>query len=67
MKITIENYGKKMSVETENEDTSIDDYISIFYGLLVTATFSPSGIIEGFKEFAETYYDETFNKTNDEV
>lgn len=57
MKITIENYGKKMSVETENEDVCIDEYISIFYGLLVTATFNPSGIIEGFKEFVEEHND----------
>jgi len=57
MKITIENYGKKMSVETENEDVCIDEYISIFYGLLVTATFNPAGIIEGFKEFVEEHND----------
>jgi hypothetical protein len=53
MKITIENYGKKMSVEIDHEDVSIEEYIDIFYGLLVTATFSPLTIINGFKEFLE--------------
>jgi hypothetical protein len=53
MKITIENYGKKMSVETDHEDVSIEECIDIFYGLLVTATFSPLTIINGFKEFLE--------------
>ena len=53
MKITIENYGKKMSVETDHEDVSIEEYIDIFYGLLVTATFSPDTVLNGFREFVE--------------
>jgi hypothetical protein len=53
MKITIENYGKKMSVETDHEDVSIEEYMDIFYGLLVTATFSPETVLNGFKEFIE--------------
>lgn len=53
MKITIENYGKKMSVETNYEDASINEYIEIFYGLLISATFDQSIIISGFKEFIE--------------
>jgi uncharacterized alkaline shock family protein YloU len=53
MKITIENYGKKMSVETDHEDLGIDEYIDIFYGLLVSVTFNESTIINGFKEFIE--------------
>ena len=54
MKITIENYGKKMSVETDHEDLSVDEYIDIFYGLLVSVTFNESTIINGFKEFIES-------------
>ena len=53
MKITIENYGKKMSVETDHEDVSIEEYMDIFYGLLVTATFSPDTVLNGFREFVE--------------
>ena len=53
MKITIENYGKKMSVETDHEDVSIEEYMDIFYGLLVTATFSPNTVLNGFKDFIE--------------
>jgi hypothetical protein len=53
MKITIENYGKKMSVETNYEDASVNEYIEIFYGLLISATFDQSTIINGFKEFIE--------------
>ena len=53
MKITIENYGKKMSVETDHEDVSMDEYIDIFYGLLISATFHPDTILNGFKDFIE--------------
>lgn len=54
MKITIENYDKKMSVEINHEDVGIDEYINIFYGLLVSVTFNESTIINGFKEFIES-------------
>ena len=54
MKITIENYDKKMSVETDREDLGIDEYIDIFYGLLVSVTFTESTIINGFKDFIES-------------
>ena len=59
MKITIENYGKKMSFETDYEDVSINEYIDIFYGLLISATFSPETVLNGFKEFIEEK-DETY-------
>ena len=53
MKITIENYGKKMSVETDHEDADIEEYLDIIFGLLVTATFNPQTILNGFKDFIE--------------
>ena len=53
MKITIENYGKKMSVETDHEDVSMDEYMDMIFGLLVTATFHPQTVIDGFRSFVE--------------
>ncbi len=53
MKITIENYGKIISIETTNEDVGIDEYVDYFYGLLVSVGFNPSTIINGFKDFIE--------------
>jgi hypothetical protein len=47
MKMTIENYGKKMSTKTDNDDHDI------FYGLLISMTFSSTTILNGFKEFIE--------------
>ena len=54
MKITIENYGKKISVETDHDDLGLDEYIDIFYSLLVSITFNESTIINGFKDFIES-------------
>jgi hypothetical protein len=53
MKMTIENYGKKMSTKTDNDDQDINECIYIFYGLLVGMTFSYTTILNGFKEFIE--------------
>lgn len=53
MKIEITSYGKKMSVETESDDHTLDEILEIIYGMLVITTYSPSSIIRAFREFAE--------------
>jgi len=53
MKITIENYGRTHSTEINGDDLSIDEYIDIFYALLIAVTFHHDTIINGFKEFVE--------------
>ena len=40
MKIQIENYGYKYIVETEHNDVALDEYLQLFKGLMITATFS---------------------------
>jgi hypothetical protein len=40
MKIQIENYGYKYIVETEHNDVTLDEYLQLFKGLMITATFS---------------------------
>ena len=40
MKITIECYGKKFSVETQNDDLDISEYLEIYYGMLIQLTFN---------------------------
>ena len=40
MKITIESYGKKYSVETQNDDLDINEYLEIYYGMLIQLTFN---------------------------
>lgn len=44
VKITLEMYGNKYSVETDNSDALADGLIELFTRLLVVAGFSPSVI-----------------------
>jgi len=48
MKLTLESYSKKYSIETDNDDLLIDDYIEHFTNLLLCAGFARESIIECF-------------------
>ena len=53
MKITVEAYGKKFSVETQNDDLDINEYLEIYYGLLIQLTFNSEVIKHGLLELAD--------------
>jgi hypothetical protein len=53
MKITIESYGKKFSVETQNDDLDINEYLEIYYGLLIQLTFNSEVIKNGLMELTD--------------
>ena len=53
MKITIESYGKKFSVETQNDDLDISEYLEIYYGMLIQLTFNSETIRSGLIELAD--------------
>lgn len=53
MKITIENYGKKFSVETQNDDLDINEYLEIYYGMLIQLTFNSETIKNGLMELTD--------------
>jgi hypothetical protein len=53
MKISIESYGKKYIVETDNEDVGIDEYADHFFGLLTLVGFHKDTILDGLKAFIE--------------
>jgi hypothetical protein len=48
MKITLEAHGKKIHVETSNDDVCITEMISILKGLLVQADFHPCTVDDVF-------------------
>ena len=50
MKITIEQYGNKYSVERKEDDLDIDEVKDILKGLLVSAGFHIDNVKEIFKE-----------------
>jgi hypothetical protein len=53
MKLTLESYGKKYSVETDYEDVTLTEYLDFFKGLLLQATFLESTVNQGIIEMAE--------------
>lgn len=53
MKITIECYGNKHSVETQSDDLTIDEHLQIIYGLLIQLTFNSECIKHGLLDLAE--------------
>ena len=53
MKLELTTYGKKISLETQNEDVSIDEYFDAFKGLLITSGWSEQTINDYIIELAE--------------
>jgi hypothetical protein len=53
MKLQLEVYRKKYTVETDYDDLNINEYLDLFKGLLLQATFSESAINEAIIEMAE--------------
>jgi hypothetical protein len=53
MKITVEAYGKKFSVETQNDDLDISEYLEIYYGMLIQLTFNSEVIKNGLMELTD--------------
>jgi uncharacterized membrane protein len=51
MKILIENYGKKYTIEVDHDDLSIVEYVDIINSMLLSIGFHQDTITEGFKEF----------------
>jgi hypothetical protein len=51
MKLQLEAYGKKYTVETLYDDVSIDEYLDFFRNLLVQATFPQSTVDDAIIEF----------------
>jgi hypothetical protein len=62
MKLTLESYGKKYSVETVYEDVNITEYLDFFKGLLLQVTFTESTIHEGIVEMADEFRNEDENR-----
>ena len=53
MEMTIKSYGKKMSVETDHEDLSIEEYTDIINTFLLGIGFHQDTILDGLKEFIQ--------------
>lgn len=55
MKLQLTTYGKTITIETEHNDVSLEDYFEVFEGLLVQATFDQRSVREFIIELGEHY------------
>lgn len=53
MKLQLENYGYKYIVETEYDDVTLDEYLQLFKGLLIQATFNEQQFKRAILELAD--------------
>lgn len=53
MKLQIENYGYTYTVETEYNDVTLDEYLQLFKGLMLQATFNEEQFNNAILELAE--------------
>jgi len=53
MKLQLENYGYKYIIETEHDDVDLDEYLKLFKGLLIQATFNEQQFKRAILELAD--------------
>jgi hypothetical protein len=61
MKIQLENYGYKYTIETTHNDICLDEYLNLFKGLMIQATFSEQQFKKAILEMAEEINDNGSN------
>lgn len=59
MKLQLEAYKKKYTVETENDDLDIFEYLELFKGLLINSGFESKTVDEAIIELADSLKDES--------
>ena len=57
MKLQLEAYKKKYTIETENDDLDIFEYLDIFKGLLISSGFESNTVDSAIVELADTLKD----------
>ena len=57
MKLQLEAYKKKYTIETENDDLDIFEYLDMFKGLLISSGFESNTVDRAIVELADTLKD----------
>ena len=60
MKLELENYKTKYTVEKDHEDVSIEDYLDIFIGLLTQAGWHRKTIDDAIIELSESLKEDNY-------
>ena len=58
MKLQLENHNYKYTVETEYNDVDLDEYLQLFKGLLIQATFNEEQFKRAILELADELKEE---------
>ena len=58
MKLQLENHNYKYTVETEYNDVDLDEYLKLFKGLLIQATFNEEQFKRAILELADELKEE---------
>ena len=58
MKLQLENYGYKYTVESTHDDLEVDEYLQLLKGLLITATFTENQFNKAILELTEELKEE---------
>ena len=66
-KLTLENYDKTISWETPYNDVTMEELLFAFYGLCVSATWTPITVLESMQTFAEEHLSLYKNSNNNEI
>jgi len=51
--LSLENYGNKITWETDHSDVTLTELFDAFRGLLVGITFTDNQVLEGMRDYAE--------------
>jgi hypothetical protein len=54
-RLTLEHYGKRISIEQDHSDLHAVELVQVFYRLALAAEWQPKNIIEAFREVADEY------------
>lgn len=54
-RLTLEHYGKRVSIEQDHSDLHAVELVQVFYRLALAAEWQPKSIIEAFREVADEY------------
>jgi hypothetical protein len=54
-RLTLEHYGKRISIEHDRCDLHAVELVQVFYRLALAAEWQPKSIVDAFREVADEY------------
>ena len=54
-RLTLEHYGKRISIEQDQSDLHAVELVQVFYRLALAAEWQPKSIVDALREVADEY------------